>query len=233
VLSPETYCLSGVKGMKQAKFETQAQKMAERMDHARQVGEQLSFLADPDGEGGEAVPAERKAGRPKGSKNKVESQMRAMLAAKGMRMPEDVMAEIAGLSSREDVKLQAMADTEMLLSWAAAGAAKLGKKGSKTDWKASGGQRMSVFFEFYKLRIKALEALLPYGLGKVTPDVSVSNTQVTQIVMPGGGEGASATLIEGRDSGRMAPPPLPNNMQQNQEVSEVEAVAQESAGRTE
>lgn len=220
--------------MKQSKFEDQAQKMAKRMDQARQVGEQLSFLADPDGAGGQAVPAERKAGRPKGAKNKVESKMRAMLAAKGMRMPEDVLAEIAGLSSREDVALQAMADTEMLLSWAAAGAEKLGKKGEKRAWEASGGQRMSVFFEFYKLRIKALEALLPYGLGKVTADVNVNNnTNVTTIVMPGGGAGAGATVIEGRAGGRMAPPPLPNNVPQNQEVNEAEPVVIEGAGRTE
>ncbi len=217
--------------MKQAKFEVQAKMMALRLEQARAVGEQLSFLADPDGEGGQAVPVERKAGRPKGSKNKVESQMRAMLAAKGMRMPEDVLAEIAGLSSREDVMLQAMAETEKLLGWAAAGAAEVGKKDNKRSWEATGGQRMDTFFEFYKLRIKALEVLLPYGLGKVTPDVSVSNTQVTQILMPCAGP--QAAVIEGAHARKMAPPPMPKEIEQNQDVSEAQVVPAEGAGRTE
>ena len=220
--------------MKTGKFEDQAKAMAERMAQAAKVGEQLSFLADPDGEGGQAVPVARKAGRPKGSKNKVESKMREMLAARGMRQPEDVLAEIAGLSSREDVMLVAMADTERLMDWAASGAAEVGKKGQKRAWEPTGGQRMAAFFEFYKMRVKVLEALMPYVQGKVTPDVNVNNTQVTQIVMPGGGgDGAGATVIEGQAGDRMAPPPMPDNVQGNQEVSDAVPVADESAGRTE
>jgi len=216
--------------MKTSKFADDAAKMAERMDRAAAVGEQLTFLADPDGESGQVVAEAPKPGRPKGSKNKVESQLRAMIAAKGMRMPEDVLTEIAGLSSREDVLLTAMSRAERVLDWAESGAAKVGKGGTKT-WEPSGAQRLAVFFDIYRAQIKALEALLPYGLAKVTPDAT-TNIQSTTIVMPGGGDGANAQVINGSAKGRITPPPLPQNVEQNQEVSSGDYSSADSEDRT-
>lgn len=223
--------------MKEGKFQKQAADAAERIDAAQQVGQQLSFLADPDGDGGAMVPeAPRGAGRPKGSKNKTDAKMRDMLAAKGYRMPEDVLAEIAGLSSREDVFILAMARTEQLLVWAAAGAAEVGKKGHKSAWVPSGALRVAVFADLYKSQIKALEALLPYGLGKVTPDTT-THVQSTTIVMPGASAPASpgdgARLVSGSGDADLAPPPMPVKMQQNQQVENLRTAKSDGGSRTE
>ncbi len=209
--------------------------MAERMERAAAVGEQLTFLADPDGAGGKVVPVEpveRKAGRPKGSKNRVESKLREMLAAKGMRMPEDVLAEIAGLSSREDVLMTAMARAERVLDWAESGAEQVKEEGVKRAWKPTGAQRLSVFFDIYRAQIKALEALLPYGLAKVTPDATVNQTAV-QIVMPGGAGSPAPTVIEGGAGRKMAPPPMPEEIEQNQQVSNSSTKYSDGKARTE
>ncbi len=223
--------------MKQSKFQEQAAVAAERIDQARALGEQLTFLPDTDGEGGQMVPAEPRApGRPKGSKNKTDAKLREMLAAKGFRMPEDVLAEIAGLSSREDVLVTAMARAERVLAWATDGAAQVGKKNAKTDWKASGTVRLSTFVEIYKSQIKALEALLPYGLGKVTPDTT-TNIQSTTIVMPGSGApvvpGDSAKVVNGSSNAEFAPPPMPENMQQKQGVKNSDTIQSDGGSRTE
>lgn len=220
--------------MKQSKFQEQAAAAAQRIEQAQALGEQLTFLADPDGDGGQMVAAEPRApGRPKGSKNKTDAKLREMLAAKGFRMPEDVLAEIAGLSSREDVLVTAMARAERVLAWAQDGAAQVGKKNAKVEWLPSGSMRLSTFVEIYKSQIKALEALLPYGLGKVTPDTT-TNIQSTTIVMPGSGApGDSAKVVNGKMGGQFSPPPMPEKMQQNQDVENADTIQSDGGSRTE
>lgn len=210
--------------MKKARAEIEAEKIAKRLDQAREMNEQLTFLPSEDGEGGELVPEKRGAGRPKGAKNKSSSQLKAMLAAKGFRQPEDVLALMAGLDSRLPPHILAMQRTEEVLAWA--GGQHPG------DFQASVGQRLAVFTDLYKDMGRRAEAVLPFGLGKVTPDVNVSNTNVTTILMPGGGGGSAPVVIEGGRGRAMAPPPMPKEIEQNQQVRETERGDNSKDGRT-
>ncbi len=210
--------------MKRAKAEIEAEAIAKRLDQARELGEQLTFLPSDDGEGGELVPEKRGAGRPKGAKNKSSSQLKAMLAAKGFRQPEDVLALMAGLDSRLPPHILAMQRAEEVLAWA--GGQHPG------DFQASVGQRLAVFTDLYKDMGRRAEAVLPFGLGKVTPDVNVNTSQITQIVMPGGSDGPAPTVIEGRKGRAMSPPPMPKEIVQNQAVSEIESGDNLKDGRT-
>lgn len=194
-------------GATDSRFHQQAAEMAERLDRAREMGEQLSFLATPDG--GDLVPEEpRGPGRPKGSKNRVDTKLREMLAARGWKMPEDQLAAMAGLTDRTDPLLLAIERTEFLLSWA-------------WDSKAGGpsaSERLDTFHRVYTAMQRSTEAIAPYGLAKASPDVNV--TQAVQINMP-------APMPEATQTGHQpaqavsdfAPPPMPHEMQQNQEVS--------------
>lgn len=211
---------------KRGSYEEQARAAAQRIEDARALGQQLTFLPDSDGQGGEMVAeAARGPGRPKGSKNRIDSQLRAMLAAQGMKMPEQQLAEIAGLSSRDDVMISAMADAERVLAWA--GGQHPG------DYQASVAQRLATFVELFKARIRAAEALLPYGLGKITPDVT-QNVQAVQIVMPQtSAPVAAGQVIEGHRQHVHAPPPMPNKIQQKQDVTNVAAAQSDKESRTE
>ena len=104
--------------LKLAVYEAKAREAADRLERAASIGRQLSLIAT------EASPADvaelerRGPGRPVGARNKRTSKLRAMLAARGFRMPEDVLAEIAGLSSRETSIELALARAEQVLGWA-------------------------------------------------------------------------------------------------------------------
>lgn len=211
---------------KRGSYENQAHAAAKRIDEARWLGEQLTFLPDADGSGGELVPEEpRGPGRPKGSKNKIDSQLRAMLAAKGMKMPEDQLAEIAGLSSRDDVMVSAMADAERVLAWASAQV--------PGTYQAKVAERLSLFIELFKARIRAAEALLPYGLAKVTPEVT-QNVNAVQIVMPQtSAPGDGAKVIEGKSAPQFAPPPMPQKSKQKQQVTDADPAQSDDGSRTE
>lgn len=189
-------------------FEMLASNAADRIKAAQAAGEQLTFLPDEpvDGAGGRA---------PRG-KGKAQSQLRDWLAARGMRLPEDVLTEMAGMVSTEDVFVTAMARTEQLLGWAQAGA--VGYKGAPVA--PSMAQRLAAFQFVFTAMLRAAEALLPYGLAKVTPDANT--TVVNTIVMPGATAGFApgAMADRARDvtpaARKIAPPPLPHEMQQNQ-----------------
>jgi hypothetical protein len=205
---------------KQALFEVKAREAAARLDGAASVGRQLSLLP---AEASPADPAElerRGPGRPPGARNKRTSKLRQMLAARGFRMPEDVLAEVAGLSSRETAVELAMQRAEQVLLWAF------------PDAEASGGQRLAVFLAVFKEQTSAAVAMLPYGLEKMTPDAGAQAT-ATVLVMPGAGRpGDGARVIEGSAVPGYGPPPLPMKVVQDQELADGAARGSDGASRT-
>lgn len=207
-------------------YEQLAAEAAGRIQEMRAAGEQLTFLPDE----AKATDTERA----KRGKGKANSQLRDWCAARGFRMPEDVLVEMAGMASGDDAFLVALARTEQVLAWATAGARQVGyvwdkEKGCaverELDTSASMAQRLATFQFVFTAQLRAVEALLPYGLAKVTPDQGAM--VVNQIVMPGAQAPAAPTdrAETARDitpqPRRMAPPPMPWEVQQNQDVSEV------------
>lgn len=201
-------------------FQEMAAEAVERIEDARAMGAQLTFLPD------EAQPGE--SDRAKRGKGKAQSQLRDWLAARGMRLPEAVLVEMAGMASTEDAFTTAMARTEQVLAWAEAG-----DKGGRL---ASLTMRLDTFRFVYTAALRAAEALLPYGLAKVTPDQG--NTVVNTIIMPGAQ--APAAPVD-RASGarditpqprKMAPPPMPHEIEQNQGLSQGAEAPDAAALRT-
>ncbi|WP_420415821.1 hypothetical protein [Marinovum algicola] len=205
-------------------FEVMARDAAARLDKARDAGEQLTFLPD---EAGSLVDVseDRAVGRPKGAKGKVSNQMRDWLATKGYRMPEDVLAQMAGLASSGDAVLAAMERAELVLAWAYDGAKRNKTGGGTEPVVPTGAERRETFMQLYTIQLRAADALLPYGAPKATPDVSVNqNVNVVVPVAPTPGHGAETardvTPQRGRIGGRMVPADVRHEMMQNQEVSE-------------
>lgn len=192
-----------------SKADAMARDAAARIEADRAAGKQLTFLPDEvqPGEGGKA------AGRGKG---KAASMLRDWLAARGMRLPEDQLSAMAGLASGDDVFSHAMATAERVLIWAQDGAT--GYKGAPVA--PSMAQRLDTFKFVYTAALRAAEALLPYGLAKVTPDAG--SQQVVNILVAGP-HAAPSARNEPRDvtpkAGRIGPPPMPARTQQNQRVS--------------
>lgn len=198
-------------------FERLASDAAKNLDRAHAMGEQLSLLPGEPDTASIADPSAR-------GKGKTGSQLRSMLAQRGLRMPEDVLAEMAGLASSQDAFLTAMARTEQLVAWA------------WKDGTATPVQRLNLFMQIYTAQLRALDALLPYGLAKVTPDAAP--THVTQVIVSGGGSGqAQPGANRARDvtpqDRRIAPPPMPHEMQGNQQVSEPASRGSDKGTRTE
>lgn len=214
---------------KGSKFTDLARDAAQRIEEARAAGEQLTFLPD------EPAPGAA-GGRPPRGKGKITSQLRDWCAAKGLRMPEDVLIEMAGMASTEDAFLTAMARTEQLLAWAQAGAT--GYKGAPIE--PSMAQRLAAFQFVYTAQLRAAEALLPYGLGKVTPDAAPPVLVPVMVAAPRG-EAPSRPGDQARDvtpdPRRIGPPPMPVKVpmqgQGNQALSEAAPVQSDAASRTE
>lgn len=212
-----------------AKANTQTEelmrKAAERLDRSNELGQQLTLLPE-----GDLKPSA--SGRPGRGKGRAMSQMREWLAQRGFRLPEDVMAEMAGLTSNQDAVLTAMARAEQILSWAYDGA-HIGKKAAPSPTPA---MRLEAFKQVYALQLRAAEAMLPYGLAKVTPDV-VQNVNATQIVMAAAPSQAAEGVKLARDvtpnGMKVGPPPMPHEMQQNQEVSAGNSDGSDANARTE
>lgn len=209
---------------KGSKFDDLARAAAERIEEARAAGEQLTFMPD------EPAPG---AARPARGKGKATSQLRDWCAAKGLRMPEDVLIEMAGMASTEDAFLTALARTEQVLAWAEAGAT--GYKGAPV--KPSMGRRLAAFQFVYTAQLRAAEALVGYGLGKVTPDVVAPPPVQVFVAAPRGEAPAVRAGDQARDvtpkPGRIGPPPMPLAPQRNQGLSAAPAVQSDSASRTE
>jgi hypothetical protein len=141
-----------------------------------------------------------------------------------------VLVEMAGLASREDAFLTAMARTEQVLAWAQAGAT--GYTGAPVA--PTMAQRRAAFEFVFTAQLRAAEALLPYGLGKVTPDAA-PQAPVQVVVM--GGAAVQAGPDQARDvtpqARRVAPPPMPQRVEQNQGLSGSAAPHSDAAIRTE
>ena len=193
---------------KGGKADQQAVNAARGARIARE-GEQLGLFGP---EGAAIEPAERRAGpgRPAGSGNKLKSKLGQLMAARGYRDPAEHLAMLAGLD-RPDLHPLALA---------AALAEELGE---------------DVAAVMREMRQAAGE-LLPYWHAKVTPDVTVHQTAV-QVVMPGA---AAPQAAHGPDQardvtpqpGRIAPPPMPFQIKQNQGVSDAEPEGSDAHSRT-
>ena len=195
-----------------------AREAAERVDAAREMGEQLVLLPEMDADDG-AGEAESDGPARRGP-GKAQSTLRQFMAAKGYRAPEEMLAELAGMATREDVIVQAMARAEQLVAWQFDGAVRVMPSGTEVPAKPTASARLEAFKLFYSAAVRAAEALLPYGLAKVQADVSVTHNATT-IVMPGAAAparpGDDARVVSGR---RMAPPPMPGEIVQDQQFGD-------------
>lgn len=197
---------------KQNSFEKMAGAAAVRLDKARAAGQQLTFLPDETPEQTGTVET-RRVGRPPGAQNKGSSEFRKYLAAQGCRMPEDVLAEMAGLTSRDPAVVCAMQQSELVMAWAFDG-----QTDPKTSEPAtpSPAQRVQMFTTLYTHLLRAADALLPYGLGKASSDVEVN--QAVQINLVAGAAAPAPADLAVVESGRMVPADVAFNNQQNQGV---------------
>ena len=206
-----------------AKADNQFQRMASdaaaRIDQAQAAGEQLNLLpVEPDAG---ALVADGARGTGQRGKGKAVSQFREWLAHRGHRFPEDVLSEMAGLASSEDAFLVAMKRTEQLLAWAYGHSQQPGKA------------RLALFMQVYMAQLRSAEALLPYGLAKVQPDAAPPPAVQVNVI----GGGVQERGQEPRDvtpkAGRIAPPPLPHEMKQDQGLGEGESPNSDAETRTE
>lgn len=203
-------------------FEAMARAAAERLDQARAAGEQLSLLPEP-------VEPDDDAGKVGRSKGKATNQMRDWLAAKGYRMPEDVIAQMAGLGSSQDAVLVAMERTELVLAWAFDG--QTDKDGGAV--KPTGGQRLAAFQQIYLAQLRAADALLPYGAPKASPDTV--NQQVVQVVVPAPDRAGSArdvTPATRRIGGKMVPADVAAEIEEKQRVNKAGSDGSDGGIRT-
>lgn len=201
-------------------FEAMAAKGAERIERARAAGQQLDLWSPPEPDAGALVADGPREPGQRG-KGKAVSQFREWLALKGYRMPEDALAEMAGLASNEDAFMTAMKRTEQLLMFAYGHS------------EAPGKVRLELFMQLYTAQMRAADALLPYGLAKVQGDAApVAPVQVNVI---GGrvSEGRAAPRDVTPKAGRIAPPPMPHEMQQNQGLGDCDDAGSDSESRTE
>ncbi|MEM1372054.1 MAG: hypothetical protein AAGG72_07490 [Pseudomonadota bacterium] len=168
------------------------------------VGEQLGLFGQPE------VPSEpepekpRKAGRPKGSRNKAQTGLRELMVAQGYRDPASQLARIACLHTTDDPLLVNIGRAQAIL--AAAGASP----------KQIMDDLPGLVIQLTKLTEQAGATLMPYTFAKVTPDVNDNRTQmVVQIAAPGSDQAGAQQVRTA-----IAPPPMPSKQtQQNQTLS--------------
>lgn len=211
-------------------YERMAADAAKRIEDARDMGQQLTFLGDEAG----APPVdtvERQIGRPKGAKNKGSSELRKWLAAQGYRMPEDMLAEMAGLSSRDPAIVVAMQQTEQVLTWAYQGA----KDKDGVLQLPSPAQRVQMFNSIYTILLRAADALLPYAAAKASPDVQVNDnrTFIVPAAPSAQQDGHGARVINGSVAHEMAPADVRHKRQQKQYLSKTDPDDPDAESRTE
>jgi len=211
-------------------FEVMAIDAAKRIQQARDIGQQLTFLPDEAG----APPVDtidRKAGRPVGAKNKASSQMRDWLVTHGYRMPEDQLAQMAGLASQDSAIITAMQQAEQVLTWAYQNS----KDKDGQPMLPSPQQRMAAFAQLYTQMLRAADALLPYGAPKATPDAG--GTTVIPIMMTAGpmpvANGSDARVIGGDQDARLRPPNAHLFIEENQQVANEVDEKSDDKSRTE
>lgn len=218
--------------MTQNASDERVQEAERRLAAAQAAGRQLGLFAAPASPAEpEDLPAAR--GRPKGSRNRRTSKLRQMLAARGYRMPEDVVGEMAGLGAGVSQVELAMQRAEQVAAWL---------KGLPVGWKdgvaygedaaLTRGEMLALFHTILREQGDAAAALLPYGLERLTPE-SGPVVAPTVIMLPGGAQpGDQARVIEGRASD-MAPPPMPGQVEQNQWLTDARPAQSDRSGRTE
>lgn len=224
-----------------------------RLAEARETGEQLSLLAVPASpeDPADIVPVAPAAtgpvgpGRRPGAKGKRSSKLRAMLAARGYRMPEDVVAELAGLAGRQTSIELAMARAEQVAAWLTGFPVGVTKEGVPVGrgLAVTRGQMAELFRAMLKEQSDAAAALLPYGLERLAPEQG-QPAQPVVLVMPGsasGGQGGpviegraepAAAGRPGRIGHRIAPPPMPGEVERNQGLAAELRPASDDASRT-
>lgn len=203
------------------RFQAMAKDAADRLDRAREAGEQLRLLPEEPDSGAAPVPVA--AGRGKG-KGQI-SQVRRWLAAQGHRQPEEVLAEMAGLASSEDAFTTAMVRAEQVMLWAGAS---LQPKG-----------RIDLFLQIYAAQLRAADALMPYGAAKVASDAPPPAAVQVNVIGGRAEDGADraerardVTPQQGAGGSRIAPPPLPHEMPQNQGVADTPGADADGPART-
>jgi hypothetical protein len=224
---------------KGTKYEAMARDAAERIEAARAMGQQMTFL--PDEAGAPVVDTiEREAGerRVRGP-GKHLTQMRDWLAAKGYRLPQDQLAQLAMLDLGEDLVLAAMQRADQIVTWAFAGATRREKHGEvwqTVEAEPTPEQRLAVFSQVLTTALRAQEALLPYVAPKVTPDVA-PQLAVQVITAPAAPSGApmrdvtpGPTRLADR---RMVPADVRAEIERNQRVAGSDQIHSDAAVRTE
>ncbi len=224
---------------KGSNFEELARNAALNIEAAQAAGQQLTFLPDEAQTGALGAAG----ARPPRGKGKITSQLRDWCAARGLRMPEDVLIEMAGMASREDAFIVAMQRTEQMLVWAEQGARQTAtgvKDGVLVtidlDTSATMAQRLAAFQFVFTAQLRAADALLPYGLGKVTPDAPLVVPVPVYVAAPSRGNAADQArdvtpqtpMIERR----ISPPPMPDRTQRNQPLSETASGQSDADSRT-
>ncbi|SEN60730.1 hypothetical protein [Palleronia pelagia] len=210
-------------------YQALAREAAERLDHDQDLVKQLSLLPDEQDSG-----AADQGDRPTRGKGKQLSQLREFLAAKGYRLPEQQLAEIAGLTTGKDAIATAMEQAERILSWARHGAEpdEL-KDGTIKRDRVSLAKRLEVFQQCYTAQLRAADALMPYGAPKVTPDVHVTQPVAIFTAPQPTGDRADRARDVTPASRRMMPADVAHEMQRNQQVSESDVEVTDGEGRTE
>lgn len=207
------------------KYQEMAREAAESVEERHEAGEQMTFLPD------EAQPGDTAAATR--GKGKALSQMRKWMADRGLRLPEDVLAEMAGMASSHDAFQTAMINAERVLAWAYD--VNRDDMPPKTSLAPTPARRIEVFMQLFTIQLRAADAILPFGAPKATPDVNV-NQQTTIIVPAGPSQGApgdDARVVRPRAGARMAPPPLPGEIVENQDVTKPAPEGPDSESRTE
>lgn len=215
-------------------YEKLAREASKRMDQVRAQDRQLSLLPDEPGETVEEVTDGRK-GRPPGAQNKGSSQLREWMAAQGLRMPEDQLAQIAGLNAPDGPVTAAMAQAEKVLAWAFQDAKIATGKRKGEPIEASPNTKLATMMQFLAIQERAAAALLPYGTPKASPDVQVN--QNTTVIVPAAPAAPVDPAAMARDvtphrTGRMMPANLRDEMLQKQRLSDEQSENSDGEIRT-
>lgn len=209
-------------------FDRLAEEAAQRLDEARAQGRQLNLLGDQD-------PAAAEAGGRQRGKGKALSQMRDFLAVRGYRLPQEQLAQMAGLSGDGDPVLAAMTTAERVLAWAFAG-----KKDKEGNAILPGPSAFLHQFEVaYSIQLRAADAMLPYIAAKVSPDGP--GAPVVNITVPAGATVQADPAAQARDitprtpraSHRMMPADAAWEIEQNQQVAGGASGQSDAGSRTE
>ena len=220
---------------KGSNFEELARNAALNIEAAQAAGQQLTFLPDEVQTGALGAAG----ARPPRGKGKITSQLRDWCVARGLRLPEDVLIEMAGMASREDAFIVAMQRTEQMLVWAEQGARQTMtgvRDGALVtvdlDTSATMAQRLAAFQFVFTAQLRAADALLPYGLGKVTPDAPLAIPVPVFVASPSRGSAADQARDVTPQTRSISPPPMPDRSQRNQQLSETASGQSDADSRT-